>query len=187
MKNKKIILFLLFVFLFLTVFTNIFSQSLEQPQQTKFFGPIVVYVSRGNKELEATTKNYTVANIQEFLYQHKIKSYYAEKASSYLNAIVIAKEKEADYLLEVTGTLLEEAKSATGYGSTIKSELKFYPRQKEEVLFRAEGVSTSENSLSTMISHAYAFSMASQEALKLIIENIVQTVTKGQVVQTGTE
>ena len=177
MKNnlrKKVYIGLLLIIFSLFTFVTVFSQQ-EEPTRIKLIGPVGIYLFDPYVNIDVTSEKYTIANLQDYLYVKKIKTYYLGKGT-YLSVSSLAKSKGCKYIIQVRGYLVSKSKSTTGYGTTFDAEVTLYKVDDEKELLSSRGTGESKDSLSEMIADAYAFSSATLEAIEKIIDDIIKIV-----------
>ncbi|MCX8057869.1 MAG: hypothetical protein N3A58_00445 [Spirochaetes bacterium] len=169
-----LILIFLSIFLFLSIYSNLIAQE-TTPYET--IGTVAIYIFDPYNSIPLTAERYAMGNFQDYLYLNKIKSYYLGKMTLEA-AIVLAKDKGVDYLIQVKGNLSEIINSVEGYGATYYVELDVIQVKDRKVVLSSSNKASVERTLSESIAQAYSFSTAVRGSIDKILKDLLSLFKK---------
>ena len=180
-SNYKIIKFYLFLsLLLLFIFSNFFfSQNSFSQDSTPYelIGSIAIYLFDPYNSVPLTAERYAIGNLQDYLYLNKIKTYYLGKITLDA-AIILAKDKGVNYLIQIKANLSEIINSVEGYGATYFVEVEVINISDRKTIFSSTNKASVERTLSESIAQAYSLSNAIKGAAEKIINDIVNLFKK---------
>lgn len=176
--NYKIISFI-FIFLFFILSNFVITDNLKAQDTTPYetIGTVSIFIFDPYNSIPLTAERYAMGNLQDYLYLNKIKSYYLGKMTLEA-AIVLARDKGTDYLIQVKGNLSEIINSVEGFGATYYVELDVIQIKDRKVILSSSHKSSVERTLSESIAQAYSFSSAVRASAEKIIKDILNLFKK---------